>query len=118
MANPNIVNVTTILGETIGAVATTSFADLVANGASSGVVYKINSLIATNTDIAIDRDVSVDFVRSGTSYALAASITVPTSTTLVAISKDHGIYLREGDKIQVKADSTNIHFVCSYEVIS
>jgi len=118
MANPNIVNVTSMLGETIGATATTSFADLVANAAASGTVYKISSLIATNTDIAVDRDVSVDFVRNGTSYALASSITVPTSTTLVAISKDHGIYLQEGDKIQVKADSSNIHFVCSYEVIS
>lgn len=118
MANPNIVNVTSILGESVGSIATTSFANLIANASSSNNIYKINSVVATNTNIAIDVDVSINFVRGGTSYAVASNITIPSSTTLIAISKDHGIYLREGDSLQVKAGTIDIHFVCSYEVIS
>ena len=118
MANPNIVTVTSILGETVGAVATISFADLVSNPASSGKVYKINSLIATNTDVAQDVDISVNFVSGGNSYAIGSAITIPYNAMLVAISRDHGIYLREDEKIQVKAGSTLIQFVCSYEIIS
>ena len=118
MANPNIVAVTEILGESVGAAATTSFADLVANASSSNKVYKINSVVATNKSIALDIDASINYVRGGNSYSLASNITLPTSTTLVMVSKDSGIYLREGDSLQVKAGSSDIDFVCSYEVIS
>ena len=48
MANPNIVAVTSILGETdVGALTNTS-AVLVANSATSGKVYKINTIIVSN----------------------------------------------------------------------
>ena len=42
-----------------------------------------------------------DYVRGGNSYSLASNITIPTSTTLVMVSKDNGIYLRGGDSLQV-----------------
>ena len=40
MANPNIVNVTSILGETVVGALTTTSTVLVSNAASSGKVYK------------------------------------------------------------------------------
>ena len=51
MANPNIVNVTSILGETvIGALTTTLTTVLLTNSASSGKVFKVNSVIISNVD--------------------------------------------------------------------
>jgi hypothetical protein len=48
MANPNIVNVTTILANTAMQAVSASLVDIVANPASSGCVYKINSLSVSN----------------------------------------------------------------------
>jgi len=119
MANPNIVTVTSILGETVGAVATTSFADLVENSAGSNKVYKINSLIASNVSLLNAVDFSVNLVRGGNSYAVVSNLSIPTTSSVVAISRDHGMYLQEGDKFQIKAsEATSIEIVCSYEVIS
>ena len=119
MANPNIVNVTSMLGETIGAMAGTSLGDLVVNAAASGKVYKVNSLIATNTDNASARDITVNF-NNGTSYAVAQNVTIPTNSSLVVITKDSSIYLQEGEKLEIKSDigSNTVQVVCSYEVIS
>jgi hypothetical protein len=119
MANPNIVAVTEILGESVGAIATTSFVNIVTNTASSGKVYKINSLIATNIDTVNTQDISVNYVSGGTSYALARNISIPLTSSLVAIAKDSGIYLNEGDSIAIKATVASVvEVVCSYEIIS
>ena len=119
MANPNIVAVTGIQGETAVAVATTSFTDLVENVAASNKVYKINSLSASNVSTIESVDVSVDLVRSSNSYAVVRNLSIPTTSSLIAISKDHSLYLQEGDKLQVKASqTTSIEIICSYEVIS
>ena len=49
MANPNIVNVTTINGSTIANTPSTATATtLLSNPASSSQVIKVNTLIATN----------------------------------------------------------------------
>ena len=49
MANPNIVSVATIKGKTdSGELNTTYTTALVTNSASSGLVYKINSIVITN----------------------------------------------------------------------
>jgi hypothetical protein len=119
MANPNIVNVTTIYGETEAINATTANANVVQNGASSGAVYKINSLYASNLDTVSDRDVSVDLIRNGNSFALARNVTVPVTSTLVLVSKDSSLYLREGDALSCSASANSVlQLVCSYEVIA
>ena len=108
MANPNIVAVTEILGESVGAVATTSFVNIVTNTASSGKVYKINSLIATNIDTVNAQDISVNYVSGGSSYALARNISIPITSSLVAVAKDSGIYLNEGDSIAIKGGVASV----------
>jgi len=42
MANPNIINVGTISGKTVGAALGTATADIVTNSAASGKIFKIN----------------------------------------------------------------------------
>jgi hypothetical protein len=119
MANPNIVNVTSIYGETEAINATTANANVVQNGASSGAVYKINSLYASNLNDSVNMDVNVDLIRLSNNFAVARNVPIPYNSTIVVISKDSSMYLREGDALQISASSnSNVQVVCSYEVIS
>lgn len=120
MAAPNIVNVTSILGKTntVPLLYTTANT-IVSNPASSNSVYKINSLLVTNSNASTTADVTTTFLRTGANAKLASTITVPTKSTLVVISKDISVYLEEGDSITVLSSANNcLEAVCSFEVIS
>ena len=74
MANPNIVNVTSILGETVvGALTTTLTTVLLTNAASSGKVLKVNSVLISNVDGTNSADVTFKLAANelGTSTAVA-----------------------------------------------
>lgn len=120
MANPNIVNVTTIQGKTVGAAVTTTATALVSNSASSGKVFKVNVLSIANIDGTNNATVNVDvFKNQATAYRLAQVITVPAGATLVILSKDTAIYLEENDSIRVTASANSrLEALCSYEEIS
>jgi hypothetical protein len=119
MAAPNIVNVSTITGKTTPLILTTSNQDIVTNAASSGKVYKINSLIVSNVNGSAAAQVTASIIRSSTAYMLASTIYVPANSTLVIISKDMTIYLEEGDVLRIIASANNyLHAVASYEIIS
>ena len=124
MANPNIVNVTSILGETTYAALTTTLTTvLLANAASSGKVYKVNSIMVANVDGTNAADVTVDIntaaAGSGTSYALAATISVPADATLNLVDKNSSFYLME-DKSIIGGASANsdLEIIISYEIIN
>jgi len=98
MAAPNIVNVATITGKTATlALSTTSMTSLVSNAASSGKVFKINSIIVANVDGANVCDVTVDLFSEddigGTGYSLASTVAVPADSSLVVLDKNSAIYL-------------------------
>jgi hypothetical protein len=124
MANPNIVNVTSILGETTYAALTTTLTTvLLANSAASGKVYKINSIMVANVDGTNAADVTVDINTAagggGTSYALASTISVPADATLNLVDKNSSFYLME-DKSIVGGASANgdLEIIISYEIIN
>ncbi len=124
MANPNIVNVTSILGETTYAALTTTLTTvLLANSAASGKVYKVNSIMVANVDGTNAADVTVDINTAagggGTSYALASTISVPADATLTLVDKNSSFYLME-DKSIVGGASANgdLEIVISYEIIN
>ena len=50
MAAPNLVNVSSIYGKTVGADLTTSIQGILANSGGSNKVLKINSVYVTNID--------------------------------------------------------------------
>lgn len=120
MAAPNIVNVTTILGKTLGAsLGLTATTDLLTCGANK--VLKVNSIIASNIDGANPVDVTVYFYDSSAAarYGLAYTITVPASSTLIIVGKDNPIYLEESDQIEGGASATgDANLIISYEEIS
>lgn len=121
MAAPNIVNVATITGKTVGAALTTSSADIVTNSASSNKVFKVNSIYVANIDGANATDATVTWydASAAATYRLAYTIPVPADATLVVLDKDAPIYLEEGDKISALAGAnTRLEITVSYEEIS
>ena len=133
MAAPNIVNVATITGVTTfhaGIAATTGgkgalgITTVVSNAAASGKVLKINSLSAAGvgktTGVTLNYYNHVNHASAGSTVSLGTTISVPTFSTLVVISKDNSIYLEENTSLGVIAQSNagTIDVVCSYEEIS
>jgi hypothetical protein len=124
MANPNIVNVTTIYGNSSQtALSTTSATSLVSNAASSGKVYKINSIVVANVDGTNNTEVTVNVYSQaalgGTAYALASTIVVPADASLIVIDKTTSFYLLENQSIGATAGTANDLVVnCSWEEIS
>lgn len=124
MAAPNIVNTTTITGKTTYLTPANTTANvLLANAASSGKVLKINSIMATNIDAAaaVDTTVAINTAAagSGTSYAIASTISVPADASLVVLDKATAFYLEEDRSIVVTSGTASkITYVVSYEEIS
>lgn len=117
MAAPNIVNVTTINGNTAVANVSTVTSNLVVNSASSGKVYKINALYISNIDGEVSRSANVSILRNTVDYFIAKTITVPADATLDVITK--AVYLEEGDAIRLGGSANDsLQAVCSYEEIS
>ena len=133
MAAPNIVNVATITGVTTfhaGIAVTTGGKDalgvttVVSNAASSGKVLKINSLtaaaIGSTTGVTLQYFDHVNHASAGSTVSLGTTISVPTFSTLVIISKDNSVYLEENTSLGIFAQPATgtIDVVCSYEEIS
>ena len=120
MANPNIVGVTAMYGKTAGlAVGASAPVAIVTNAASSGKVYKVNSLTVANINTAA-ATVNVDVYKNQTTaYRIAYTVTVPANATLVIISRETPIYLEENDSIRLSASvNSYLEAVVSYEDIS
>ena len=116
MAAPNVVNVTSIYGKTMGATLSTSNADMLT--CANDKLLKINSIIVANVDGTNAADVTVQFYNAGdtTGYHLAKVVSVPAKSTLIVLGKDAPIYLEEGDKIQALASAAgDLEIVISYE---
>lgn len=124
MAAPNIVNVSSIIGVTTSLNLTTDSAtSFVSNAASSGKVFRINTLIAVNTDGTDSVDLTIklhqEAVGLGSSVPISSTVTVPADSSLIIIGKDNPIYLEENKSISAQASSADTSsIVCSYEEIS
>ena len=130
MAAPNIVNVATITGITsaISGIVTVGTGDgittVVTNAASSGKVLKINSLsaasIGATTGVTLQYFNNVNHASAGSTVSIAMTVSVPTFSSLVVISKENSIYLEENTSLGIVAQSNagTVDVVCSYEEIS
>jgi hypothetical protein len=124
MANPNIVNVTTIYGNSSQtALSTTNATSLVSNAAASGKVFKINSIVVANVDGTSSAEITVSVYSqaalAGTAYPLASTIVVPADASLIVIDKTTSFYLLENQSIGATAGTANDLVVnCSWEEIS
>jgi len=130
MANPNIVNVTTITGNTTYFTPSgTTAVVLLPNAASSGKVFKINQIVAANTTgSAANATVSIytngavaqgSAPAGGTAYPVVSAISVPANASLICVDKTTAIYLQEGTSISVTSGTGSaLTFSISYEDIS
>lgn len=124
MANPNIVNVTSILGDNSSvSLTTTSATSIVSNAASSGKVYKINTIIAANVDGTNAADITINKYSAaalgGTAFPIASTVSVPADASLVIVDKTTAIYLKENESIGATAGTaSDLVITCSWEDIS
>lgn len=119
MANPNIVDVTTIKANTAVMTVTTTAANIITNPSSSNKVYKINALTVANGNLTTSANVTVDYQKSGIFYPITGNVVVPSNATLVVVSKDTSLYLLEGDSLRCNASAlVGLTGVVSFEEIS
>ena len=128
MANPNIVAVTDIKGESVGWNLTNTTTTTLMTVSSSKLI-KINRMTVANVDgtsaadVTIFIDTSVQ-TSSGATVAsgaadvyLAKTVSVPADATLVI--SDTPIYLREGDILKGGASAaSDFDLFVSFEVIT
>lgn len=124
MANPNIVNVAAIYGNTsTTSLTTTSATSIASNAASSGKVYRINSLVVANVDGTASADITINLYSAaalgGSATAIASTISVPADSTLIIVDKTTSFYLLEDKSIGAIAGSaSDLVVTCSWEEIN
>jgi len=127
MANPNIVSVSSIYGESIGEALTTTVTTDIMTVASNKLV-KINFISVTNTHASTAVDVTVKIVKAGFTsagigsgednagtFALASTVNLPADDVLIVL--DRPIYLMEGDVLEGGANPATAAIFVSYEVL-
>jgi hypothetical protein len=131
MANPNLVNVSSITGNTTYLTPSgTSAVVLLPNAASSGQVFKINQIVAANVNGTNPVDTTVSIYTNGavaqgsapsggTAYPVASTISVPADASLIVVDKTTPIYLMEGTSITVTSGTASgITYSISYEILT
>lgn len=124
MANPNIINVTSIIGKTnVVDLSTTNATLVVENAAASNKVLKINSLVVSNVDGTNAADITISLYSEdnigGTATQIVSTVSVPADASLIVIDKNSFIYLEEDKSIGATAGSaSDLKVVCSFEEIS
>ena len=122
MAEPNLVNVTSIYGKS----KLELLKDDAIDNANASILttpaeklIKVNSIIIANIDgtNSVEIDVAINHHDDGRHY-LAKTVTVPADSTLVVIGKDSPVYLQEGDELEARASADNDADICvSYEIL-
>ena len=134
MANPNIVQVNTINGRSMGYQLLTTSGVMIppetalTGGVPADQVYKINSITIANVTTGTTAHVSVwrstggvagPYGTSSLNGYLAYQIDVPPKTSISILGKSTSIYLNESHNISaVASQASTLQFHASYEVIS
>ena len=123
MANPNIVNVTSIYGSTNYLIpSTTAATTWTALTPAAGTVNKIDNIVASNvTGSAATVTVAINSAAAGagTNYRLIYQVTVPINAAIVIVDKSTAFYLGEAQSIVVTVGTASaIELTASYEAIT
>ena len=127
MANPNLINVSSVLGANAGFNLTSTATATLITVASDKLV-KINRITCANVDgtNAADVDLFVDGMGTGTTGGattgadatvyLAKTVSVPADSTLVVL--DTPIYLMEGDVLKGGANAaSDLDLFVSFDIM-
>lgn len=134
MANPNISNISSILGNTgyvipSGTTATTSWTyngttSLTGLTPAANSVHKINTIIVANTTAsAVAATVAVGnnatFGSSTVTVYPAYQIAVPANASLIVIDKTTPLYITENQSVAVtSATGSALTFTASFEILT
>tara|TARA_Y100000289_G_C3906295_1_gene142139 strand:+ start:166 stop:522 length:357 start_codon:yes stop_codon:yes gene_type:complete len=118
MANPNILNATSIVGKNKGHTSTTSAVTLVTAG--SNELIKIKSLIVANNSGQTGSAANLRWRDSSasTDYYIARELSVPQDASVMVIGEDYPVYLEENDYLQAWATNGLIDFTLIYEILT
>jgi hypothetical protein len=111
MANPNLASVTGVYARNAAVALTgTTETQLITNPAGSGKTLFVDGITVANQHTAAV-NVSVTLYQAatntGTGYSLANDAPVPAYYSLVAVSKDMGVSLLEGQSIYVQSGAVH-----------
>ena len=124
MANPNIVNVAAIYGNnSLTALSTTSATSIINNAASSGKVYKVNSIVVSNVDGTSAADITINIYSAaslgGTAYAIVSTVSVPADASLIVTDKTTSFYLQEDQSVgAIAGTASDLVVTASWEEIN
>jgi hypothetical protein len=123
MANPNIVNVTTIYGNTSYLIpSTTAATTWTALTPAVDTVNKIDNIVAANvTGSVATVTVAINSAAAGagTNYRLVYQVPVPVNASVVVADKSTAFYLGEAQSVVVTVGTASaIELTASYEAIT
>jgi hypothetical protein len=133
MANPNIVNVTSIYGNTAYVIPSSTSVSVAwtNNGTSSltgltpaaGTVNRVTSIVvsnvtssAANTTVAISNNATYG---SGTPYYIAYQVSVPPNSSVIVTDKTTSFYVTENQSVGViSGTSSALNYTATFEAIT
>ena len=123
MANPNIVNVTSIYGNTSYLIpSTTSATTWTALTPATNTVNKIDNIVAANvtgSTATVTVAINSAAAGAGTNYRLVYQVPVPINASIVVVDKSTAFYLGEAQSIVVTVGTASaIELTASYEAIT
>lgn len=123
MANPNIVNVSSIYGSTNYLIpSTTSATTWTALTPASGTVNKIDNIVASNvtaSNATVTVAINSAAAGAGTNYRLIYQVPVPVNASIVIVDKSTAFYLGEAQSIVVTVGTASaIELTSSFEAIT
>ena len=123
MANPNIVNVTSIYGSTSYLIpSTTSATTWTALTPASGTVNKIDNIVASNvtaSNATVTVAINSAAAGAGTNYRVIYQVPVPVNASIVIVDKSTAFYLGEAQSVVVTVGTASaIELTSSFEAIT
>ena len=117
MANPNIYNATSIVGDTVTVPLTTTLTSVLLSGIANKIL-KINTIIVANIDGTNSSSFTLYIDDGVAARAFAYQITVPAGASVVIIDRNNGFYLKENQFIEGGASlNDDLVATISYEII-
>ena len=123
MANPNIVNVTSIYGNTTYLIpANTAVNTWATLTPTAGSINKVNNIVVSNvTASAVAVTVSVNSAAGGggTPYRIAYQVSVPANASLIVVDKTTSFYVGETQSVVVTVGTASaLELTAGYEVLT
>jgi hypothetical protein len=121
MSDKNFLKLSAVYGKLALANVTTSYQTVVTNAANSNTAFRINTIFLSNNDQynTVVANVTLQRPSNGRTEYIGFRESLRNLSTSKILSRTEGIYLQEGDYIEVQANANNkVHCIISYEVIA